>query len=161
MNYSADAAEQIVRMSLEGVEVAAKITGNASRDVAALIAASMNGDKVMIGETNLTKLIKTGKPLTVFSLQEKDIAKFQEVAKQYGVVYTIIKDKENNPNQATDIITRTEDAPKINRIIEKFKLATIDDKKSPNQEADRKPVDLSKQNSKTAVRQYYRERGER
>ena len=37
MNSSGDAAEQIVRLSLEGFEVAARITGNGAKDVAALI----------------------------------------------------------------------------------------------------------------------------
>ena len=32
MSYSGDAAEQVVRMSLEGAEFALKITGGASRE---------------------------------------------------------------------------------------------------------------------------------
>lgn len=32
MNPSGDAAEQVVRLSLEGVEVAAKITGSAAKE---------------------------------------------------------------------------------------------------------------------------------
>ena len=39
MNHSGDAAEQIVRMSLEGVEVAARITGTAAKEVALLLLA--------------------------------------------------------------------------------------------------------------------------
>ena len=34
MNHSGDAAEQIVRLSLEGVEVAARMTGNAAKEIA-------------------------------------------------------------------------------------------------------------------------------
>lgn len=37
MNTSGDAAEQVVRLSLEGMEVAAKITGSAAKEVAALL----------------------------------------------------------------------------------------------------------------------------
>ena len=37
MNQSGEAAEQIVRMSLEGVEVAARITGSGAKNVAALL----------------------------------------------------------------------------------------------------------------------------
>lgn len=36
MSYSGDAAEQVVRMSLEGAEVAAKITGAGAKQVAIL-----------------------------------------------------------------------------------------------------------------------------
>ena len=37
MNTSGDAAEQIVRISLEGFEVAARITGHGAKDIAALL----------------------------------------------------------------------------------------------------------------------------
>ena len=39
MNYGGDAAEQVVRMSLEGVEVAARITGTGAKNIAILLAA--------------------------------------------------------------------------------------------------------------------------
>ena len=46
MNNSGDAAEQIVRMSLEGTEVALRLTGSAAKNIAAGIYAIMkNGDK--------------------------------------------------------------------------------------------------------------------
>ena len=46
MNPSGDAAEQVVRLSLEGVEVAAKITVSAAKEVAALLYAALkNRDK--------------------------------------------------------------------------------------------------------------------
>lgn len=37
MSYSGDAAEQIVRMTLETTEVAARITGKGAREVAKLL----------------------------------------------------------------------------------------------------------------------------
>ena len=46
MNHSGDAAEQIVRLSLEGVEVAARITGTAAKEIAMFIVAALkSGDK--------------------------------------------------------------------------------------------------------------------
>ena len=37
MSYSGDAAEQVVRMSLEGAEVAARITGQGAKEIALLL----------------------------------------------------------------------------------------------------------------------------
>lgn len=37
MNTSGEAAEQIVRISLEGTEVALKLTGSAAKNIAAMI----------------------------------------------------------------------------------------------------------------------------
>lgn len=45
MSYSGDAAEQVVRMSLEGAEVAAKITGQGAKQVAHLQHADPEGRK--------------------------------------------------------------------------------------------------------------------
>ena len=82
----------------------------------------------------------------MFSIPEKDLKKFTQEAKKYGVLYTVIKDKNAKGNDVIDIITRTEDAPKINRIVERFKLATYDKAKIvsevtkgvPNRAEDRK-----------------------
>lgn len=58
MNHSGDAAEQIVRMSLEGTEVALKLTGSAAKNLAAaLYAVLKNRDKNKIkGRQRMTAL---------------------------------------------------------------------------------------------------------
>ena len=45
MNNGGDAAEQIVRMSLEGFEVAAKITGTGVKNIAVLLYAVLKEEK--------------------------------------------------------------------------------------------------------------------
>ena len=37
MNNSGDAAEQVVRITIDGIEVAAKITGAAAKNIAAML----------------------------------------------------------------------------------------------------------------------------
>ena len=46
-------------------------------------------------------------------------------AKKYGVLYCVLKDN-NAADGLTDIMVRAEDAGKINRIFERFGLATVD-----------------------------------
>ena len=127
MNYSGDAAEQVVRFSLEGMEVAMKITGSAAKEMAILLAAALKAEQKTAGKARLSAMLKSGKELTVFSLPQKDLKKFVQEAKKYGVLYCTIRDRGNkDENAAVDIITRAEDAPKINRVVERFKLATVD-----------------------------------
>lgn len=127
MNAGGDAAEQIVRISLEGVEVAAKITGEGAKNLAILIAAILKEEQKTMGKARLTNLLKSGKELNVFAIQSKDLKKFSHEAKRYGVLYCVVKSKYNKEgNELIDVIARAEDAPKINRIIENFNLATID-----------------------------------
>lgn len=125
--YSSDAAEQIVRMSLEGVEVAAKITGESAKSIAVILAAVLREEHRTKGKARLTSMIKSGKELKVFSLQNKDLEKFAKEAKRYGVLYCVLRDKDNpNPTATVDVIARAEDAAKIQRIMERFELTKVD-----------------------------------
>ena len=72
MNNGGDAAEQIVRLSLEGFEVAVKLTGSAAKNIAILLASVLKQEisqsNKTRGKARLTNMIKSGKELKVFSL---------------------------------------------------------------------------------------------
>jgi len=125
MNYSGDAAEQVVRMSLNGVEVAAKISGKAAERLAVLLYAVLRDQKKTRGKTRLTNMLRSGKELKVFAVKDTELQKFCEEAKKYGVLYCVLKDNKASDG-LTDVMVRAEDAGKINRIFERFGLATID-----------------------------------
>lgn len=126
MNTSGDAAESIVRMSLQGFEVATRITGSGAKNVVALIYAIMKDNSQTKGKTRLTNMIKSGKELKVFTVKEENFRKFTQEAKRYGVLFCALKGKEKSVDGMVDIMVRAEDASKINRIVERFKFATID-----------------------------------
>ena len=69
--------------------------------------------------------IQSGKELKVFAIRHKDLKTFCEEAKRYGVLYSVLKEK-NNTDGICDIMVRAEDAAKISRIVDKYELATID-----------------------------------
>ena len=128
MYNSGDAAEQIVRISLEGTEVALKLTGSAAKNIAAMIYAVLkNRDKNKTkGRQRLTAMLKSGKELKVFTVSEEHLKQFAAEAKRYGVVYCALRGKEKSADGMVDIMVRAEDASKINRIVERFKLAAVD-----------------------------------
>ena len=128
MNNSGDAAEQVVRFSLEGTEVALKLTGSAAKNVAAAIYAVLkNRDTNKIkGHQRLTGMLKSGKELKVFTVSEEHLKQFAREAKRYGVVYCALRGKEKSADGMVDVMVRAEDASKINRIVERFKLSTVD-----------------------------------
>lgn len=128
MNVSSDAAEQIVRMSLEGFQVAVKVTGSGAKDVAALLYAVMKDKRKVAGKTTLTNMLKSGKELKVFSVKKDEFKKFTEEAKRYGVLYSALINKKVKSNDGIiDIMVRAEDASRINRIVKKFKLSSYDE----------------------------------
>lgn len=128
MNTSSDAAEQVVRLSLEGFEVAAKITGAGAKDIGVLIYTLLKDKQKTAGKTNLTNMLKSGKELKVFSVRADEFKKFTEEAKRYGVLYSaLINKKTKNHDGVIDIMVRAEDASKINRIVERFKLSSYEE----------------------------------
>lgn len=125
MNTSSEAAEQVIRLSLQGIEVAARLSGSGAKNIAALLVAIAKDKQKVRGKTTLTNMLKSGRPLKVFSIKSEDLKKFSDEAKRYGVLFSAIIEKNNNDGMI-DIMTKEEDASKINRIVERFKLATVD-----------------------------------
>lgn len=123
---SSESAEQIVRMYLQGFEVAAKITGRGAERVGALLLAVMKDKNKSKGKTRLNNMLKSGKELKVFSIKKTELKKFKEEAKRYGVLYSALIDKKDKDG-ICDIMVRSEDAAKINRIVERFKLSNYDE----------------------------------
>ena len=86
MTNGGDAAEQVVRLSLEGFEVAARLTGSAAKNVAILLASVLKQEATQAnktrGKARLTNMIKSGKELKVFSIPNRDLKKFTEQAKR-------------------------------------------------------------------------------
>ena len=70
MNPGGDAAEQVVRLSLEGVEVAAKITGNGAKNIALLLYATLKQEQKTKGKARLTSMLKSGKELKVYTITQ-------------------------------------------------------------------------------------------
>ena len=72
MNASGDAAEQIVRMTLQGVEVAGKMSMDGAERLVKLILASLKDTKRTKGRASLNTMLKSNKPIKVFELKENN-----------------------------------------------------------------------------------------
>lgn len=155
MNQSSDAAEQIVRMSLEGFEVAAKVTGSGAKDIAVLLYTIMKNKEQTSGKSKLSSMLKSGKPLTIFTVKKEDLAKFQQEAKRYGILYCALVDKKDKSKDGiVDIVVRKEDSARINRIVERFKFAEFNKADIiSNIEKNRENINIGKeQNPKSRIK---------
>lgn len=126
MNTGGEAAEQVVRMSLNGVEVAAKITGEGAKQLTVLLYTILKEQDKTKGAARLSSMLRSGKELKVFTVKQSELRTFAKEAKRYGVLYCALKGIKKNPDGLVDIMVRAEDAAKINRIVERFELATVD-----------------------------------
>ena len=98
MNTSGEAADQVVRMSLEVGEAALKISGTGAKHLAVMLYAVLKEKKKTKGRVRLETLVKSGRPLTVFSVKESDLKQFVQEAKRYGVLYCAVR----NPKGSSD-----------------------------------------------------------
>ena len=124
MSQSSEAAEQIVKMSLDGMQVIARITGEGAKEAAVLFYSIVKNNNKTSGKTTLNKMLRSGKELKIFSLKREDFRKFTDEAKRYGILYCAVINKKDKTNDGIiDIMVRTEDSQKINRIVKRFKLS--------------------------------------
>ena len=127
MSVSGDTSEQIVRLSLEGFEVLAKLTGTGAKNIAAMLYTIMKDKKQTKGKTRIGNMLKSGKPIKIFSIKQEDLNKFRYEAKKYGILYCALMDRKHKDiDGMIDIMVKDEDASRINRIVQRFKLTTID-----------------------------------
>lgn len=126
MNTGGEAGEQMVRMSLNGVEVAAKITGAGAKQLAVLLYTIAKEQDKTKGAARLSSMLRSDKELKVFTVRQSDLKTFAKEARRYGVLYCALKGIRKSPDGMVDIMVRAEDASKINRIVERFELAAVD-----------------------------------
>lgn len=84
-------------------------------------------------------MLKSGQPLKIFGIKNKDLESFAKEAKRYGVVYCVLRDKNAKPDDLVDLMVRVEDSPKLDRILEKLEFMSVDATIEP--EIDGKEID--------------------
>ena len=124
----------MVREALQVTEVAIKLSALGIKNALALSLAYAKENPKVKGKTSLDRLLREGKELKIIALQSKDVGQFKELAKQYGVLFAVIKDKAQN--EKVDVMFKAEDVAKLNRIYEQLgyaipKVTTADRKKDP------------------------------
>lgn len=162
MSVNGDVSEQVVRLSLEGFEVLARLTGSGAKNVAAMLYTIMKDtEKKTRGKTKLNNMLKTGKPLKIFTIKKEDLKKFTKESKNYGIAFCALMDRNSkNPNEMIDIMVKEEDASRINRIVEKFKLTTVDTarietevtKSIENREAQKKDIGVQEKSKEEQLK---------
>ena len=125
MNTGGESAELLMKMMLNGSEVLIKLTGSGAKNVAVLLYSVLREQNKTKGSERLSNMLRSGKKLRVYTFQEKDLQKFKEVAKQYGILYTVLKDKDHTGG-VFDVLVRAEDEHKLARVIERFGFAHVD-----------------------------------
>lgn len=122
---SAEVSDQVVKMMLSGVEVSVKIAGKATKHLIAFLLALKSGDKKISGKTNIAKILTQSKNIRIFTVKDEDLETFKGLAKKYGILYSVIKDK-NLGDGIKDVMVKGEDASKLQRVFDILGYGDVD-----------------------------------
>lgn len=125
MSASGDAAEQVVRMMLEGTEVLVKLTGSGAKNAAVLLYSIAKEQNKTRGSERLSNMLRSGKPLKVYTFKQENLEQFKKCAKEYGILYTVLKAQDDKDGMF-DVLVRADDDSKLARVIQRFQLTNID-----------------------------------
>ena len=127
MSIASDSAEQLMRLYIDETEFILKISGVAIKNIVTALYVASKDTSSKKGKARLKTMLKSEKEIKIFSVKRSDMKVFATEAKSYGVLYCVLSSKQNRVmDDMVDIMVRAEDAPKVNRIIERYKLDTVD-----------------------------------
>jgi hypothetical protein len=127
MDATEQAIDQTLRLTFTGAEYVLRLSGAGTKHLASALWSVATTQQKSKGKARLESLLKSGKELKVFNISESELATFAKEAKRYGVLYAVIKGGKDNPDALVDVMVKTEDAAKINRIVEKLELGRFDE----------------------------------
>lgn len=123
-----DAAEQMVRILLDGTETVVKITGEGARQLAAFLYAwaqqEHGKNPAQHGRTSMVRLLKSGQELQVFRLRKEEYAAFKPQARQYKLLYAALRNRQD-PDGLIDVVVRTDEIPRVNHVLERLGYGSV------------------------------------
>ena len=123
-----DAAEQMVRILLDGTETVVKITGEGARQLAAFLYAwaqqEHGKNPAQHGRTSMVRLLKSGQELQVFRLRKEEYAAFKPQARQYKLLYAVLRNR-RDPDGLIDVVVRTDEIPRVNHVLERLGYGSV------------------------------------
>ena len=117
MDVSAEAADLVVKESLQATESAAKLLGSGVKNVAALLLALARDDYKVVGKTNSKRLARDPAPAEVIRIKKEDMRKFQKLAKEFGVLFFFAQ-KKGNESGYVNVVSSQNYVPQLNAVME-------------------------------------------
>lgn len=146
MNNEAEAADLILRITLNGTAYFFKLAATLSKPIIDKVAQAIHEALYShgIGTTDpvMAELIKRGEGLSVFQIPETELGIFQEIMKPTGIKYaTVLSKEETAEDRTTLIICSSGEAEVINRILVQNRLhgRSVADATQEKQEPVEKP----------------------
>ena len=143
-----EAADEFVRIMLNGTEVAVKLTGSAAKNLAALLIAWSKNEKKVYGKTSMMRLLRSGDELQVLSLNKEQYRQFKTMAKK-KVLYAPFLNTLSDDGKI-DVVISSKSIPIVNYILKKIGYGEVT--KETEQAEETKKKDTPSRQSSEGVR---------
>ena len=130
MNLGGEAADQVVRYSLEGIDHGLRLSGTMAKNLAVFLAAVMKNNQKSYGRISMARMLRENRPLKFFTIPSNRIHEFAKEGKKRGLPYVVIRDRKNP--KLCELMVFADDAAKVNRVMDQMELDFL---KSKNGEA--------------------------
>lgn len=120
MNLGGEAADQIVRYSLEGLDHGLRLSGTMAKNLAVFFTALLKSSQKSYGKICMARMLRENRPLKFFTVPSKRLHEFAKEGKKRGLPYVVIRDRKN-PEQC-EIMVFADDAAKVNRVLDRMNL---------------------------------------
>ena len=120
-----EAADEVVRMALNGTEVAIRLTGSAAKNLAAILVAWSKNHKKVYGRTSMMKLLRSGEELQVLSLTKEQYKEFKASARRQVLFAPFVDTK--SENEKVDVVIAANSIPLVNHILERIGYSKVKD----------------------------------
>ena len=154
MNLGGEAADQVVRYSLEGIDHGLRLSGSMAKNLAVFLAAVMKNNQKSYGRISMARMLRENRPLKFFTIPSDRIHEFAKEAKKRGLPYVVIRDRKN-PGLC-ELMVFADDAAKVNRVMDQMNLDFL---KTENGEAVQETVGETGKVGKAEKVQEAEERG--
>lgn len=131
---SGEAAEEFVRIMLNGTEVLVRLTGSAARSLASLLIEWNRNHQSALPDSPLYRLLRSGEPLQVVSIPQPDYARFKEaVASQFP--YAPFQNALSS-EKTVDVVLPESSLPLVTRILKEIGTREKDQNKEDSKKKD-------------------------
>lgn len=129
MEVSGEVADLMVKEGLEAAKIAAELSGKGLVNVAALLAALVKQHYKVVGKVGIERLMKDSNAESVIiPIKAEDYARFEKIAKQFGVLYAAAK-HENKETGVLHIISNVNYSAQLNAVMEAMGYPVLEARK--------------------------------
>ncbi len=131
-----EAADQLVRMMLNGSEVAIRLSGSAAKNMLALTMALAKQNKRLSGKVNMARMLRETRDLRLFPMTPEQYREFRKHARKQKILFSSISDRDGS-GKLYDVVMPVTEVERANLIFDRIMYTGQTEKECEDQTQDK------------------------